>query len=186
MSICDYCKKEITGKAIVISDSILSGTYCSDCRNRVVSECLGIDFEHIKYEPVQMKDSYGKKHTFYFETDLLPVGRSIEAFECVNKGGYTFSILGELNCDPRALHAQLLDRIRKALRLKHLERNKWNKSFFLKDIVRGRIDYDQETDAPAIVIDGRSFSLDEFGRMLMSYEGFQFRLEIIDRSEDVK
>ena len=38
---------------------------------------------------------------------------------------------------------------------------------------------------PQLVIDGREVSWDEFGRMLMSFEGWQFRLAIRDRSEEV-
>ena len=37
---------------------------------------------------------------------------------------------------------------------------------------------------PLLVIDGRDVSWDQFGRMLMSFEGWQFRLAIRDRSED--
>ena len=36
-----------------------------------------------------------------------------------------------------------------------------------------------------LVIDGREVSWEEFGRMLMTFEGWQFRMEIRDRSEEV-
>jgi hypothetical protein len=38
---------------------------------------------------------------------------------------------------------------------------------------------------PLLVIDGREITWEEFGRMLMTFEGFQFKLEICDRSEEV-
>ena len=38
---------------------------------------------------------------------------------------------------------------------------------------------------PLIVIDGKELRWDEFGRMLMTYEGFHFKLEIFDRSEEM-
>jgi hypothetical protein len=38
---------------------------------------------------------------------------------------------------------------------------------------------------PLLVIDGQEVSWDEFGRMLMSFEGWQFRVAIRDRSEEV-
>ena len=38
---------------------------------------------------------------------------------------------------------------------------------------------------PLIVIDGKEIRWDEFGRMLMTYEGFHFKLEIFDRSEEI-
>jgi DNA-directed RNA polymerase subunit RPC12/RpoP len=188
MHICNRCGKQIIGKTVILSDPALNGTYCTDCHNRVVSEFLGIDFEDVSFEQVQIKDSYGKKHTFYFETELVPTGRAIEAYERlkVDKGGYKFSILGDIDSDPRILHSQLLQRIRKALKQRHLEKNDWDKSFYLSGIVRGRIEYDDELDGPSIVIDGKSFSLEDFGHKLMTFEGFQFRLEFIDPSEEVK
>jgi hypothetical protein len=50
-----------------------------------------------------------------------------------------------------------------------------------------RIEWDetQPGRVPLLVIDGREVSWDEVGRMLMSFEGWQFRLEIRDRSEEV-
>jgi hypothetical protein len=35
-----------------------------------------------------------------------------------------------------------------------------------------------------LVIDGRRFSWERFGRMLLSFEGWQFRPEIVDRTEE--
>jgi hypothetical protein len=39
--------------------------------------------------------------------------------------------------------------------------------------------------APLLVIDGREISWDQFGQMLMGFEGWQFKLEIRDRSEEI-
>ena len=38
---------------------------------------------------------------------------------------------------------------------------------------------------PLIVIDGKEIKWDEFGRMLMTYEGFNFKLEIFDKSDEI-
>jgi hypothetical protein len=35
-----------------------------------------------------------------------------------------------------------------------------------------------------LVIDGRQVSWEEFGRMHMTFEGWQFRMDIRDRSEE--
>jgi len=53
--------------------------------------------------------------------------------------------------------------------------------------VRGYIssDFDRDPEPlPVVVIDGRELTWEEFGRMLLSFEGWQFRLEIIDRTEE--
>jgi hypothetical protein len=55
-------------------------------------------------------------------------------------------------------------------------------------VVRGKIEWDESIDheqVPVLVIDGRQISWNEFGRMLMSFEGWQFKLEIRDKSEDL-
>ena len=53
--------------------------------------------------------------------------------------------------------------------------------------VCGRIEWDDTSDGrvPLLIIDGHEVSWDELGRMLMSFEGWQFRMSIRDQSEDV-
>ena len=53
--------------------------------------------------------------------------------------------------------------------------------------VRGRIEWDESKHErmPMLVIDGREVSWEQFGRMVMGFEGWQFRFEIRDRSQEV-
>ena len=53
--------------------------------------------------------------------------------------------------------------------------------------MRGRIDWDESAveRTPLLVIDGREISWNDFGRMLSAFEGWQFKLEIVDRSDEV-
>ncbi len=55
-----------------------------------------------------------------------------------------------------------------------------------EDIVRGHIAWDDDTgeELPCFVIDGKELSWHEFGRMLMAYEGFHFKLQIFGGSEE--
>jgi hypothetical protein len=52
--------------------------------------------------------------------------------------------------------------------------------------VRGRVEWDDAQDGrlPRLNIDGRDISWDEFGCMLMTFEGWQFMLKISDKSEE--
>ena len=54
-------------------------------------------------------------------------------------------------------------------------------------MVRGRIEWDDAHSGrvPLLVIYGREIDWDEFGRMLMSFEGWQFKLNIADQSEEL-
>lgn len=53
--------------------------------------------------------------------------------------------------------------------------------------MRGRIEWDDDRNGlvPLMVVDGREISWEEFGKMLMSFEGWQFKLEIVERSDEV-
>jgi hypothetical protein len=53
--------------------------------------------------------------------------------------------------------------------------------------VRGRITWDEHGDdrLPMLVIDGKEISWIQFGRIIAGLEGWQFRLEIRDRSEEI-
>ena len=46
-------------------------------------------------------------------------------------------------------------------------------------------DRDYDGRAPLLIIDGREVTWDEFGRMLMSFEGWQFNLNLVDKSEEL-
>jgi len=54
-------------------------------------------------------------------------------------------------------------------------------------VVRGLIEWDEARDdgVPLFIIDGREITWEEFGRMLMSFEGWQFKLNICDKSEEL-
>lgn len=53
--------------------------------------------------------------------------------------------------------------------------------------MRGRIEWDETHDGrvPLLVIDGREVDWEQFGNMLMSYEGQQFKLTLADKSEEI-
>ena len=61
------------------------------------------------------------------------------------------------------------------------------KTEIAEQTVRGRIDWDESAveRVPLLVIDGREISWNDFGRMLAAFEGWQFKLEIIDRSDEI-
>jgi hypothetical protein len=54
-------------------------------------------------------------------------------------------------------------------------------------VVRGRIRWDASNDdqLPLLVTDGREIDWEQFGRMLTSHEGAQFKLTIADKSEEL-
>jgi hypothetical protein len=101
--------------------------------------------------------------------------------------GYEFSIHGDAEEDLFGLFVKLVERIRRALSRRHIEANDLTRYRIThENIVRGHITWDDDTggEIPCLVIDGKELSWYEFGRMLMTYEGFHFKLEIFERSEE--
>jgi hypothetical protein len=100
--------------------------------------------------------------------------------------GYQCQILGEPEDEPLSLLARLVERMRRSLSVKHLVPSELGTQI-ADQTVCGRIEWDESEDGrvPLLVIDGQEVSWDEFRRMLMSFEGWQFRVAIRDRSEEV-
>ena len=54
-------------------------------------------------------------------------------------------------------------------------------------MVCGRFESDLSLDdyMPSVVVDGQEISWEKFGRMIRSFEGWQFKLELLDRSDEL-
>jgi hypothetical protein len=189
--LCHTCRAPIAGYDSVHYGSIETGyrDLCSRCFNEEVASLGDLDFQHVNFEPVEMPDAGGQMHRFHFRLHLLGDRVSLEAFELKDgaPGGYQFQMLDDAEADLFAVMGQLIERMRRALALRHLEKEP-GFGLSIKDfLVRGRIDCDLESDdrMPQLIIDGREISWEQFGRMLMGFEGWQFKLEIRDRSEEI-
>jgi hypothetical protein len=83
-----------------------------------------------------------------------------------------------------SLLGRLIERMRRSLSVKYLGRSELGEgdARIAELAVCGRIDWDEAEDGrvPLLVIDGKEVSWQKFGRMLMSFEGWQFRLGRVD------
>lgn len=190
--LCHTCRAAIAGYDSVHYGSLETGyrDLCSRCFNEEVARLGGLKFEHVQFEPVEMMDAAGEPHRFHFRVRLSGERVALEGFELKDgaPGGYIFEVLGDPEGDLFALMAPLHERMRRALAQHHLERDEGSAGLRITDfLVRGRIDWDESQDGhvPLLVIDGREVTWEQFGQMLMSYEGWQFRLEIKDPSDEV-
>lgn len=163
---------------------------CGRCFNLEVARMGGLDdFEHIDFEPVTMRDARGREHVFQFRTHLFGDGVAIDAIE-LNEDeseGYRFKVIGDEEGDLLELLARLVTKMRRGLETSDLEEDAHGLHIGDRRIVRARIESDPEgeTDMPVVVIDGRNISWEEFGRMVATYMGFQFKLEIRDLSDEI-
>lgn len=140
------------------------------------------------FEPVRMVDARGAKHEFQFRTRLFGPGVAIDVFDLRDGGpaGYQFQVIGEQDDEPLELLGRLIGKMRRSLALTHIEDTDHGPQVNDRLILRGTFDSDSDEDhrVPMVVIDGREISRDELGRMVAAFEGWQFKLEFRDLSDE--
>ena len=187
---CSECGTEVSSyDGVYLSTGDTSRFLCSKCYNESISEAIGLNFDHLSFHPIMLTDRDGVDHTFHFQTRLFGDKVNIQALEIKDDEpkGYEFSEHGDVEDDLFGLFTKLVDRLRRELERKHIEPNDLSRYRITnQDIVRGHITWDDETDGevPCLIIDGKELSWHEFGRMLMTYEGFHFKLEIFEGNEE--
>jgi len=188
---CEKCGKLIAPYESVSLGSIEEGhqRLCMACTNTEIAKRNGVNFKHPEYQPMTLTDSEGVEHEFHFNTRFLGDRVAISALEIKNgeHRGYEFEVLGDNpEEDTLELFRRLFDRMQRSLSQRHLDVDEYGLRIAKPDIVRARISYDQENpdNGPLLVIDGKEVVWDDFGRMLKTFEGFQFKLEIFDISDE--
>ena len=103
------------------------------------------------------------------------------------RGGYRFAILGDLEADAQDLFPRLRERIRRGLSVRHVQQTNHGWQLTPAHRLRGVIEWDRETDgaAPLLIVDGRTFTWDQIGRLLMTFEGFTLNAIVEDTIEVV-
>jgi hypothetical protein len=189
---CGACGQNKPGYDIAHVGSAENGyrPLCSRCLNTEVAKAAGMEgFEHAAFESIGISDCNGEIHEFHFRTRLLVTGIALDAFELRdgNPAGYSFQVIGDAGEDQFVLFGRLVEKMRRALSVKHLSSDNYGLHISDRRIVRGRIESDESPDGglPLLVIDGREIGWEQFGQMLMTYEGWQFRLTIADKSEEL-
>jgi hypothetical protein len=165
---------------------------CLACYNTTIAERCGVNFQHIEFQPITLTDVDDVAHRFEFTLRLLGDRVELRAHEIQESaiGGYEFSVIGfDPEGEPLELFRQLFEKMRRALAQKHLHQDDdFGMQLTESGIVRGYVTCDLDSDAgarlPMLVIDGKPTSWEQFGQMLMSYEGYSFRLEVYDPHEE--
>jgi len=191
---CERCTKVLVGHDTVqctFEDE--TQQLCTQCFNAEIAKRSGMDdFDNSQLEPISIKGADGLIHEFQFQTRLLGGILSLEAFEMKDGSptGYQFQLIAEPEEERFAQLARMVQRIRGTLAIQFLEDSRLGLQIKDKE-VQGRIEMDSSEDAelfgkrvPKMVIDGKDVSWEEFGRMLMSFEGWQFKLQMVDPSDD--
>ncbi|MFL9915807.1 hypothetical protein PQR75_10490 [Paraburkholderia fungorum] len=152
-----------------------------------------VDFEALlarpEVTPVRLGDADGVLHEFHFRSQLFGDQLSLEAFELVSGNeecaGFRFQLLGDPRSDPFELFGDLVQKVKRALAVRHLVEREGTLDL-AGTTVRGRIERDGNGSGriACVVIDGRPVDWTDFGTMLMAFEGWQFRIELVDPGDE--
>ena len=192
--LCESCGSHVPAyNTVYLTSEEKLTLVCLKCYNQKISDSTGFDYEHVEFEPIMIKDTDGVDHKFHFTMRLLGDRVALDTFEIKDghPGGYEFSVIGDMEEELFGLFGKLFERIRRALNRKHMYWSETTRNWEIADgdLVRGKIDCDLDSPdyerLPLIVIDGKEISGSKFGQMLMTYEGFNFKLEIFDRSDEI-
>ena len=186
---CDDCGRQVPNYDTINLTAVdRTRLVCTRCFNARIA---GVDFEHPSFEPVVLEDAAGKPHEFHFSTRHGGSHIAVEAFEVEDghPSGYQFQVLGDPTKEPIAIFQQLFERMRRALARRHIVESEHGSQIADSaegSVVRGHIEWDEYEHGrvPRLVVDGKSYSWDQIGRLLMSFEGFQLKLEVYDKSEE--
>jgi len=168
---------------------------CDRCLNTRISERTGWPQlpDPLPEETVRAAD--GREVRFRYRlTWALSGVMSAEAEEADQPpgDGYRFTVYGEHDADPNAVLEQLRSIVHREVGRAYLEPDDLGAAVVGTDWavagseVAGRIDWsgDSSVREPSVVIDGRRFAWEEFGRMLATFEGWEFRMQFGDNSDD--
>jgi hypothetical protein len=185
---CGLC-----GKVLRPYDSISVtdvGERCYRCFNEEVADRLGIAFDNTPIAPIVVADADGVRHRFAIRSMLVGTGHAMYAREVGSRdaaGGYRFEILGDREANAQDLFKLLRDRIRQGLSVRHVHQTEHGWQLTPAHRLRGVVEWDSETDGalPLLIVDGRTFTWDQIGRMLMTFEGFTLNAIVEDTIEVV-
>ena len=185
---CGLC-----GKVLRPYDSISVadvGERCYRCFNDESADRLGIDFDNTPIAPIEVTDVDGVRHRFEIRSMLVGTGHAMSAREVKNRdseAGYRFEILGDHETDAQDLFELLRERIRQGLSVRHVQQTEHGWQLTQAHRLSGVIEWDPETDdaLPLLIVDGRTFTWDQIGRMLMTFEGFTLNAIVQDTIEVV-
>jgi hypothetical protein len=160
---CSKCRRIVPNYNIINLGSIESGyqKLCGQCFNAESAKLGGLEkFEHLHFEPIQVLDYEGRAHDFHFRIHLFLPSLALNAFE-VHQGepaGYQFQIIGDPEEDLFALFGRLVEKIRRALSIRHLKQE--SLGLQIADRIVGRIEWDEDEDGrvPLLAIDGRELT----------------------------
>ena len=180
--ICPDCKCEVLDYfSVGFTTEDGSVSICSDCFNKRIGRMYDIEIMKVKQRSFLLEDQSRNKHFFRVKKIIVPTGFLLKAQEFIDDEpkGYVFDVHGEVDCDQIKLEDDLLKKVKEGLAYQSTEKSDISGDV-LKEKVCGRIESNVDCDStgPIMLIDGKEYTWEAFGEMLMMYEGWKFKLEL--------
>ena len=165
------------------------GFHCGRCAAEALAELSGEGLHYVEVEPIAMTNAAGRRCLFHFQyltTGPMPILRAFELHDGI-RSGYETAVMAQPDESSASLIGRLLDRIRRLLaRIDVEDAPELTLGLAMTSSeIRGVLSHDEERDGPCVVVDGRELDWDTFGQLLLSHEGFQFRLEFHDLTDEI-
>ena len=184
---CEKCGRQFGPGELISVTGV--GERCYTCFNEEIAARMGVEFDHTPLEPIELADADGVVHRFQIKSLLAATGREMVAEEVPRpeRGGFRFAVLGDYEADAWELFQRLYDKMKREIAVRHVEHTEFGWQLTKGERLVGRIEWDEETGGaiPLLVVDGRAYSWDEVGRMLMTFEGFTLYARVEDSIEVV-
>ena len=184
---CDTCGRQLGPGELISVTGV--GERCYTCFNEEIAARMGVEFDDTPIQPIELADADGVVHRFQIKSLLVATGREMVAEEVPRpeRGGFRFAVLGDYEADAWELFQRLYDKMKREIAVRHVEHTEFGWQLTKGERLVGRIEWDDETGGaiPLLVVDGRAYSWDEVGRMLMTFEGFTLYARVEDSIEVV-
>lgn len=186
---CARCHRESSSTAgVVLREKRRLQWTCDTC---VVAQIAGdLEADGASPSSLILPDIDRVKHEFTITAQELDHGVIMTATEKKKAGahGYGFHVLGEHGADWNLVFQGLYEKMKLALSRKHLEyKEELSDKWCVKaNKVRGHLTYDTKSQRglPLLVVDGKAFTWEDFGRIILCYEGWDFVLEFVADRDD--
>jgi len=140
-----------------------------------------------------IKDKWKKTYHFKISTFPVPSGLLSEAYqvipESIKNTARVVHVLSDFGADIEKAELILKEKIKKEINVRYLKYENGRNSVAKDNKIAGSFQWDNtllnSNFDYFFAIDGKKITIEEFIELLHPYEGFNFKFQIIDQSDDL-